>query len=287
MGFLAQARNDIKVISNIRKTNSPKKDAITSAIDIAKYDWIVTTDADCMLPKFWLDTFDAYIQTHQPELVVAPVTYEEPENFIERFQLLDVLSLQGATIGGFGIKLPFLCNGANLTYKKTLFQSLQGFSGNEHIASGDDIFLLEKAIKNDKNSVKYLKSKNAIVITKAQPNAENLIAQRVRWASKTSAYQNSFGKIIGLVVILMNMMIVSLVALSITNLINYKILMYVLLIKFYIDLLLIYKSAEFFEQKEILKTYIPSFFIYPFFVVYIAFLSAFSGYKWKSRHFKK
>lgn len=280
-------RTDIKIISNIRKTNSPKKDAISTAIDIAKYDWIVTTDADCVLPKFWLDTFDAYIQTHQPELLVAPVTYSEPRNFIERFQLLDVLSLQGATIGGFGINQPFLCNGANLAYKKALFQSLQGFDGNAHIASGDDVFLLEKALKKDKKSVHYLKSKDAIVITKAQPNAENLIAQRVRWASKASAYQNSFGKITGLVVILMNMMIVSLVVLSITNLISYKILMYVLLIKFYIDLLLIYKSVEFFEQKDILKTYIPSFFLYPVFSVYVAFLSMFSDYKWKTRTYKK
>src|SRR5690606_31294566 len=106
MRFLAQGRTDIKIISNIRKTNSPKKDAITSAIDIAKYDWIVTTDADCVLPNFWLDTFDAYIQINKPELVVAPVTYVEPKNFIERFPLLDVLSLQAAPLGAFRLKLP-------------------------------------------------------------------------------------------------------------------------------------------------------------------------------------
>ena len=287
MGFLAQARNDIKIIQNIRKTNSPKKDAITSAIDIAKYDWIVTTDADCMLPKFWLDAFDTYIQTHQPELVVAPVTYAEPKNFIERFQLLDVLSLQGATIGGFGIKRPFLCNGANLAYKKILFQSLQGFEGNAHIASGDDIFLLEKAIKKDKKNVHYLKSKYSIVTTQAQPNAESLIAQRVRWASKTTAYQNLFGKLAGIIVLLMNVLVVWLVAMIIVNLIHYKIVLYILLIKFYIDLLLIYKSAQFFEQKSVLKTYIPSFFLYPIFSVYVAFLSVFSEYKWKSRTYKK
>lgn len=287
MGFLAQARNDIKVISNIRKTNSPKKDAITSAIDIAKYDWIITTDADCVLSEFWLETFDSYIQTHQPELVVAPVTYVEPRNFVERFQLLDVLSLQAATIGGFGIKQPFLCNGANLAYKKTLFQSLQGFDGNNHIASGDDIFLLEKAIKKDKKSVHYLKSKHAIVTTHAQPDFESLIAQRVRWASKTTAYQNYFGKLAGIIVLLMNALLICLVALAIVNLIPYKIVLYILLIKFYIDLLLIYKSAQFFEQTSVLKTYIPSFFMYPIFSVYVAFLSVFSEYKWKSRTYKK
>jgi glycosyltransferase involved in cell wall biosynthesis len=287
MGFLAQARTDIKIISNIRKTNSPKKDAISTAIDIAKYDWISTTDADCMLPEFWLETFDSYIQTHQPELIVAPVTYTEPKNFIERFQLLDVLSLQGVTIGGFGIKQPFLCNGANLAYKKTLFQSLQGFDGNTHIASGDDIFLLEKAIKKDKKSVHYLKSKHAIVTTHAQSDFESLIAQRVRWASKTSAYQNYFGKLAGIIVLLMNALLICLVVLAIVNLIPYKIVLYILLIKFYIDLLLIYKSAKFFEQTSVLKTYIPSFFLYPIFSVYVAFLSVFSEYKWKSRSYKK
>lgn len=287
MGFLAQGRNDIKIIQNIRKTDSPKKDAITTAIDTAKYDWIVTTDADCILPTFWLDTFDAFIRTHQSELVVAPVTYTEPKNFIERFQLLDVLSLQAATIGGFGIKEPFLCNGANLAYKKSLFQSLQGFEGNAHIASGDDVFLLEKALKKDKKNVHYLKSKHVIVTTQAQPNVESLIAQRVRWASKTTAYQNSFGKLVGIIVLLMNALVICLVVMAIVSLISYKNVLYILLIKFYIDLLLIYKSAQFFEQKSVLKTYIPSFFLYPVFSVYVAFLSVFSEYKWKSRTYKK
>lgn len=285
--FQEQSKIDLKVIANNRKTNSPKKDAITSAIAIAKHDWIVTTDADCVLPKFWLDCFDAYIQKHQPELIVAPVTYSESKNFIERFQLLDVLSLQAATVGGFGIKQPFLCNGANLAYKKSVFQSLQGFEGNAHIASGDDIFLLEKVIKKDKKNAHYLKSNHAIVTTQPQPDFESLIAQRVRWASKTSAYQNLFGKLTGILILLMNAMIMCLVVMAIVNLISYKIVLYILLIKFYIDLLLIYKSAEFFEQKSVLKTYIPSFFIYPIFTVYVAFLSVFSEYKWKSRTYKK
>ena len=44
----------IQVIKNNRKTNSPKKDAINTAIAIAKNEWIITTDADCMVPSNWL-----------------------------------------------------------------------------------------------------------------------------------------------------------------------------------------------------------------------------------------
>src|SRR5690606_30809499 len=45
-------RTDISIINSERKTHAPKKDAITTAIHSAKYEWIVTTDADCLLPEF-------------------------------------------------------------------------------------------------------------------------------------------------------------------------------------------------------------------------------------------
>src|SRR5690606_32228335 len=35
----------ISLIKNIRKSNSPKKDAIETAIEVAKHNWIITTDA--------------------------------------------------------------------------------------------------------------------------------------------------------------------------------------------------------------------------------------------------
>jgi|GEM_PF-5215253 len=37
------------MINNIRTSNSLKKDAISIAIPFAKYEWIITTDADCVV----------------------------------------------------------------------------------------------------------------------------------------------------------------------------------------------------------------------------------------------
>ena len=78
------AQPDISTISNERKTNSPKKDAITSAINQAKYEWIITTDADCILPKYWLDSFDQFVQKSHTKCIVAPVTYCATSNFLNR-----------------------------------------------------------------------------------------------------------------------------------------------------------------------------------------------------------
>jgi hypothetical protein len=52
-------------------------------------------------------------------------------------------SLQGTTIGSFGIGKGFICNGANNL--KSLFEKLNGFEGNDSIANGDDVFFIAES----------------------------------------------------------------------------------------------------------------------------------------------
>ncbi|WP_299120361.1 glycosyltransferase [uncultured Winogradskyella sp.] len=277
----------IRIIKNERTSDSPKKDAITSAIQTSKNDWIITTDADCILPKYWLDTFDEFIQTKDSNCIVAPVTYHGNNSFFNRFQTLDFLSLQGATIGGFGIKNPFMSNGANFGYRKLSFVDVNGFDGNTNISSGDDIFLLEKLAKQDAKQVHYLKSQNAIVTTNPTNTISGLIQQRLRWASKTSSYDNRFAKLVGMVVLLGNLTCIAFIPLVLLNLLNTRIVVALIIIKFSIDFLLLFKTSRFFKQETLLLSYIFSSIIYPFFNVSIAFLSFFKSYRWKGRTSKK
>ena len=62
---------NITIIKNIRKSNSPKKDAIETAIEIAKNDWIITTDADCLVQKNWLNSIDNYIQNTNIKMIAS------------------------------------------------------------------------------------------------------------------------------------------------------------------------------------------------------------------------
>src|SRR5690606_6593693 len=84
-----------------------------------------------------------------------------------------------------------------------------GFSGNDHIASGDDIFLLEKMKKTFPKQVQFLKSKEAIVSTKPQKNWKNVISQRIRWASKTSKQKSATSLLLGILVFLMSISILT------------------------------------------------------------------------------
>jgi len=274
---------DIKLLKNIRSSNSPKKDAISIAIPKAKYDWIISTDADCILPPLWLVIFNTSIVTNEPNMLVAPVSFKSNSSFLTQFQLIDFLSMQGATIGGFGMRQPFMANGANLAYKKDLFLTLNGFEDNNFIASGDDVFLLENFIAHDKTKVLFLKNIEALVTTFPTNTWAELIQQRKRWAAKATHFKNPFAKGIGMVVFLANFIIVFSFIMGFFNLQ----FLWLLIPKAVIDTILIYKTAHLYQEQLKPISYLKTVVFYSFFTIFIAITSMFGSFKWKGRSFKK
>jgi cellulose synthase/poly-beta-1,6-N-acetylglucosamine synthase-like glycosyltransferase len=272
-------------IDNIRVSNSPKKDAISTAMKHVKTNWVITTDADCLVPENWLSTFDNYIQQNDVSMLAGAVSYECEDSFLDHFQQLDLASLQGATIGSFGLQKAFMCNGANFAYTKSLFEKLNGFDGNNKIASGDDVFLLQKAANLFPDKVHYLKSEEAIVITKPTENWKVLFYQRVRWAAKTSSYQSSFGKILGLIVFFGNLSFVIAFFFSVLTILPYPFFVFFAFSKFIIDFVLLYITNQFLTKTRI-KSLLLSSLLYPFFSSAVALYSLFGSYEWKGRKFK-
>ena len=274
----------VSVIKNIRVSNSPKKDAISTAIQSAENDWIISTDADCVVNENWLSTLDNYIQLNDVSMIAGAVTYECENSFLHHFQQLDLASLQGATMGSFGIGKGFMCNGANFAYSKSFFQELNGFGGNDGIASGDDVFLLQKAIARFPEKVQYLKSENNIVVTKPLDDWKSLFYQRVRWASKTGSYQSRFGKGLGLVVFVGNLAWVLGFGSWVLGFIPFQDVLLLFLLKFIVDAVLIYKANSFLTKNRMRNLILGSL-LYPFFSVSVALYSLFGKYEWKGRRF--
>jgi len=284
---IQNSKLNISIINNQKRSKSPKKDAINIAIKNSKFNWILTTDADCILSVNWLIVLNGFIHSQDPKMIVMPVSYEIDGDLLDGFQILELLSLQGATMGGFGIGHPILCNGANLCYKKNCFLELEGFSGNDNIASGDDIFMLEKMVRKYPTKVSYLKSKEVIVKTKTEKQFSDMVNQRIRWAKKTTSYKNIFGKLVGFSVFLMNFWVLVLLLLTIFNVIEWPVLAIIFIIKFFVDLSLLVPVAIFFKQQKILRNYLFSSFLYPFYNTFIGVLSLNRTYEWKGRKFSK
>ncbi|XLS29709.1 glycosyltransferase family 2 protein [Flavobacteriaceae bacterium M23B6Z8] len=285
--FTTRTSTDYQIIQNVRMTLSPKKDAISTAIAQAKFEWILTTDADCRVPSTWLLSFNDFLKESNAIFIAGPVTYEIENTFEDRFELLDFLGLMGSTMGGFGIQKPFLCNGANLAYKKKLFLELNGFDNNSHIAGGDDIFMLQKVKESYPDRIQFLKDLKAVVTTYPQGSFKKLFSQRMRWAAKTSAYKDRFAILTGSIVFTMNLLLAGVAVGTLLTKGSLFLLVGVYLLKFNVDFMLLYRTAKFFEQEKELKVFFPVSLIHPFFNVAVAVRSFFGSYKWKGRSFNK
>ncbi len=265
---------------------SGKKQALNLGITTAKYDYILQTDADCVLPQDWLHYYNTGFIKQGTKLLAGPVAYAFPKSFFEHFQHLDFLSLQAATCGGFGNKKPFLLNAANMGFKKSAFLQVGGYQDNQDIASGDDIFLLEKMQKN-KQPIGYLFNAQSAVKTQPPQTWKALFWQRVRWASKTSAYQKFLPKSIGILIFLVHsFLVISFFGaiFFLTKPITFLILFF---IKLNLDFIVLYTAAKFFEQENSLRKFIGVAALHPFFNTAVSVKALFGGYTWKERNFKK
>jgi cellulose synthase/poly-beta-1,6-N-acetylglucosamine synthase-like glycosyltransferase len=171
--------------------NSYKKKAIEKAVSQAKGDWIVTTDADCIVPKQWLTLYHAFIQKNKPVFVAAPVMFIKEAGILNEFQVLDFLALQGITAAAVGAGKHSMSNGANLAFEKSAFIAVGGYQGVDQIASGDDMFLMHKMKTTLSNRIGYLFHPGAIVLTKAMDTWKGFVMQRIRWSSKAGYYDDA------------------------------------------------------------------------------------------------
>lgn len=276
--------------------NSYKKKAIEIAIHQSSGELIITTDADCIAPKNWLQTIAVFYQEKKPDLIVMPVAINCSNKFIEIFQALDFMTLQGITGASVHKKFHSMCNGANLAYTKKAFNAVNGFSGIDNIASGDDMLLMHKIFKQDANAVLFLKSKEVIVQTQPVHTIKEFFNQRIRWASKADKYDDK--RIFG-VLVLVYLFNVLLIVLPIISLFlnekhsifdiqysTFKLWLFLLLIKTIIELIFLYPVAKFFDKKKLLWWFPLMQPLHILYTVIAGWLGKFGSYKWKGRNVK-
>jgi cellulose synthase/poly-beta-1,6-N-acetylglucosamine synthase-like glycosyltransferase len=269
-------------LRNLNPQLKNKKAAISEAIKIATGALIITTDADCTMSSKWLATLVSYFEMHQPKLMVGPVMLEG-NSILEHLQTVEFLSLMAITGASIKMNKPLMCNGANLAYPKSVYEAVNGFEGNETVASGDDTFLMLKINKKFNGGIHFIKSAPAIVKTGAQKTIPAFINQRVRWASKTNNYQDKYINAIGMLIFVANQSLLGLSFLFFFDFRFLKILMLALIFKLCADILLIISSNALFKTSKVNPfNVILLTIIYPFYFL-IIMLKKSSGYNWKGR----
>ncbi len=267
--------------------NSYKKKAIENAISHAKGTWIITTDADCIIKKGWLEIYAAFIEQHNPVFVAAPVIFSNDGSLVSTFQYIDFMSLQGITAAAVSAGFHNMCNGANLAYKKSVFYEVNGFWGIDKIASGDDMLLMNKIKKSYPNRIGFLYSQAAIVTTHPMPDWKSFFNQRIRWASKAEQFKSKDKKVFAVLVLVYcfnaALFIMPLLAFFNIYFLGYWLLF--LIAKTSVELAFALPVAKFFGQRFI--WWFPL--LQPLHIGYIVisgWLGKFGTYHWKGRNVK-
>lgn len=262
-----------------------KKQAIQLAIEQSDGTLIVTTDADCVMGKDWLKYLVSYYEEHQSKLIAAPVSFYKENSTFERFQTLDFMGMMA--VSGAGIKGRFMnmSNGANLTYERAAFEAVGGFEGIDHLASGDDMLLMQKIAKKYPTKIAYLKNRQAQTLTQAKPTVKAFLQQRTRWASKSSAYTNWQTLAILVVVWLLCLsMVVDLILIPYDSVFIYWFL-FKFVAKGFADFFFLGMMTLFFDRPQLMRAFIPALFFHWWYIVVVGFLGNFKKrYEWKGRN---
>lgn len=280
----AEIMEDAKLhFENIRiiKSDSPgKKAALRCGISAATGALIITTDADCTPPVKWIETVLAFQKKENCDLIIAPVKMQENNNLFSKIQSLEFSTLVASSAGAAGNSMPIMCNGANLAYTK------QAWTENndklfENEISGDDIFLL-LSIKKRGGKIRFLKSENAMVITKPATTLAEFLRQRKRWTSKSKSYTDVQIILVAFVILLTAL---SQIGLLIAGLFWVKLWVAAaafFLIKYLTDLIFLWTVNDLFKTKKLLsRSFILSLY-YPFYIGYTALSGLLNGAKnWK------
>ncbi len=266
--------------------NSYKKKAIETGIAQSTYEWIITTDADCMVPNKWLENFDNYLQQHHTKLVAAPVMFTYNGSALQAFQCLDFLSLQGITAASVSAGFHSMCNGANLCYEKEAFHSVNGFAGVDDIASGDDMLLMYKIQQAYQNSCGYLFSSDAIVQTAPMPNWTSFINQRIRWASKASSYKDKRIFYVLLLVYFTNLFILSFLLLTVFDISSLLWFIIFVIAKTVVEWAFMNSVARFYKLQKMMPLFLLFQPVHITYTVIAGWLGRFGSYQWKGRTVK-
>jgi poly-beta-1,6-N-acetyl-D-glucosamine synthase len=259
-----------------------KKRAIDFCVSHCVYEIIVTTDADCTLPPNWLKSISLSF-TQQLNMLVGGVKILPGPSLFSKLQTIEFSSLIGSGFATLGFHLPTMANGANLAFRKTAFQKVNGYEGSYHIASGDDEHLMQKIHSQFPGSVRPMTDANSVVSTEAMPTIREFFQQRLRWAAKWKHNPSILTKAVAILIWMFQLTyLISLVLVVLQGFDN-RMLVFLLLTKWVLEFLFLYAVHLYLK----LRWHWPSFFLlqlcYPIYVVAVGVQSLFVRVEWKGR----
>jgi glycosyltransferase involved in cell wall biosynthesis len=259
-----------------------KKAALRYGMECTQGKFVMTTDADCRIPPKWISTTVSFYHCKKASLIIGPVLYLNGNRIFEHIQALEFASLIATGAATAALKMPILCNAANLAFEKSIYPSDEN-ALHSQFPSGDDIFFLLHQKKIGRLRIFFLKSPAALVLTSPVRTLKEFFGQRIRWFSKSSYYRDPEIITGGIIIVIVNFCLLLACIPAIVDYHFWPLLPCLFFVKLITDLSLMGSFLIFFNRIQLLW-YSPILeIVYPFYMFLIIFKSKTGRYQWKKR----
>ena len=268
--------------------SSNKKKGITLAVQKAKNELIICTDADTIVSKNWLQEIQHAFEDEQIQYITGPICYLNTTTFLEQFQTVDMYSMIGLSVASYEMGIPYMSNGANMAFRKSAFNTVGAYNNIDQLPTGDDVLLMHKIVQTyGRNSVRFINSNDAIVYTNSEKTLKGFFLQRTRWVSKSGMYVSKKIKFTLAFMYLYHLMLfISPICFFVCHLPIYLIL-WAFIMKTVVDSLFINRVSKHYN-KFFNVLFMPIF--ESFYISYISIIgvsASIGNYTWKNRKIKK
>lgn len=155
-----------------------KANAIDNAIEIAKGEIIITTDADCTVSPSWAKTIASYYKDNVG--IVCGYTTQKADRFFSGMQAVDFIFLLTVAAGAMNLGRPNSCIGNNMSYRKSAYNEAGGYKKIPFSVT-EDFKLLMAIYELKKYKVIFPLDAGALVTSKPCPTFKSLYSQKKRW----------------------------------------------------------------------------------------------------------
>jgi len=275
---------NLKILSLGKEEGIGKKAALSRGIKSASGELIVITDADCTAGVSWIQSLASFYAEYKPQMILGPVRMADGGTFFGKLQSLEFISLISSAAGSCNAGFPLLANGANIAFTRSAFESCGGFKGNMQYPSGDDMFLMMNIKRKfGANSIRFLRSEEALVSTPATTELRPFIQQRLRWVSKSRGYTDPSLIMASILVFLANFWLIATAFSALFLPGHLKFFLLLFLVKLLVDIPLMLSFARFQRSVKLLLLFPFMELLNAAYTVVIGIAGNFGKYEWKGR----
>lgn len=262
---------------------APKKRALELGIRHATGELIFVTDADCTPGPDWLTEM---VRHFEPTvgLVSGFAPYRGDGTLASEVLQLDYFAMACVAAAGTGLGYPVSCSGANLAYRRALFDELGGFGVSGAWVSGDDDLFLERVRTETRWQIRYATHPATFVPTAPPASFREFVHQRLRYASKGWHYRWPV-RLALLGVFLLNLQIVVTPVAALFEPALWPLWGAGWLLKFFSEGAFLRLGQRVFRLRFSWRSFAVASLLHPFYLVAAAVLAQFRTFEWKGERF--